>query len=145
MHDTMMAGIALAKTTDPNGKVYITEAGISSSGYGSSTWGVASEYTQGIVDTNALLDAFKNGVSKTFLYDLMDEAGSATDQESHFGLFRADGTAKPVAVYVHNLTTILADPGKGNASPASWPMTFRGCRAPRLRCSCKSRTKRSSS
>ncbi|WP_456674919.1 hypothetical protein [Bradyrhizobium sp. RDM12] len=141
----MMAGIALAKTTDPNGKVYITEAGISSSGYGSSTWGVASEYTQGIVDTNALLDAFKNGVSKTFLYDLMDEAGSATDQESHFGLFRADGTAKPVAVYVHNLTTILADPGKGNASPASWPMTFRGCRAPRLRCSCKSRTKRSSS
>lgn len=98
---------------DPGAPVYITEAGISSSGYGSAAWGVTSEYTQGIIDANVLLDGYKQGASKTFLYDLMDEVGPSNAQEDHFGLFNADGTAKPVATDIHNLTTILADPGTG--------------------------------
>ena len=52
-----------------------------------------------------LMDAFKDGVPKTYLYELLDEGGQ------YFGLFTADGAPKPVATAIHNLTTILADPG----------------------------------
>ena len=52
-----------------------------------------------------LMDAFKDGISKTYLYELFDEGGN------NFGVFNADGTPKLVATAIHNLTTILADPG----------------------------------
>ena len=54
---------------------------------------------------DTLMDAFRDGVSKTYLYELIDEGGQ------YFGLFTADGAAKLVATAIHNLTTILADPG----------------------------------
>ena len=123
---TLAAEVALARQTNPGRSIYITEGGISSSGYGSSQAGVASEYAQGIIDTNLLLDAYKSGVAKTFLYDLMDEAGGAHDRESHFGLFRTDGSAKPAALDIHNLTSILADPGTGPSQLGSLNYSISG-------------------
>ena len=55
-----------------------------------------------------LLDAFKDGVSKTYLYDLMDDGQS-------FGLFTANGAPKLVATALHDLTTLLSDPGSSQA------------------------------
>ena len=51
-----------------------------------------------------LLDAFKDGVSKTYLYDLMDDGQS-------FGLFTANGAPKLVATALHDLTSLLSDNG----------------------------------
>ncbi|MDH2406682.1 Ig-like domain-containing protein, partial [Bradyrhizobium sp. SSUT18] len=67
---------------------------------------VQAKYT---LDT--LMDAFKDGVAQTFLYELFDEASDPnfTNKEAHFGLFNNDGSPKLVATAIHNLTTILSD------------------------------------
>jgi hypothetical protein len=55
--------------------------------------------------TDTYLSQFKRGWAYTFIYELIDGEGSVGNQ----GLFRSDYSAKPAAVYVHNLTSILAD------------------------------------
>ena len=55
------------------------------------------------------LDQFKRGWSHTAVYllrDRPDEAGNQT-----FGFFKPDYTPRKAALYLHNLTTILADGG----------------------------------
>ncbi|MBE3123695.1 MAG: glycosyl hydrolase [Planctomycetes bacterium] len=55
------------------------------------------------------LDQFKRGWSYTSVYllrDRTDEGGNQT-----FGFYRRDYTPRKAAVYLHNLTTILADKG----------------------------------
>ena len=73
------------------------------------------------------LDQFKRGWSHTAVYllrDRPDEAGNQT-----FGFFKPDYTPRKAALYLHNLTTILADggslakPGQLNYSIAEQPAT----------------------
>jgi hypothetical protein len=59
------------------------------------------------------LDQFKRGWSYTCVYLLRDRVDEAGNQQ--FGFYRPDYTPRKAAVYLHNLTTILADPG----SPAT--------------------------
>ena len=118
-------GVAAAQASAPGKPVYITEAGISSSGYGTATWGVTDEATQGIIDLNALLDGYSDGAAKVFLYDLMDDTSLST-QENSFGLFHADGTPKPAATDIGNFMHILADPGTGSVQPGSLAYTLTG-------------------
>jgi hypothetical protein len=116
--------INYARNSAPGDPVYITETGISSAGYAASTWSTTDEATQAIIDVNAVLDGFAAGAKMTFLYELMDELDPwkiATEQ--HYGLFHADGTAKPVATALHNLTTLLADSGNGGVAPGSLDYT----------------------
>ncbi|SFN62365.1 hypothetical protein SAMN05216573_11726 [Bradyrhizobium sp. Rc3b] len=121
LQDGINAWVAAAQASNPGKPVYITETGVSSSGFNTSTWGggVADAYTQGIIDTNALLDGYKAGAAITFLYELMDEPNASSDQEQHFGLFNADGTPKPAAVDISNLTHILEDKGPPLTSPGT--------------------------
>jgi hypothetical protein len=74
------------------------------------------------------LDQFKRGWSYTAVYllrDRTDEAGNQT-----FGFFKPDHTPRKAAVYLHNLTTILADkrspakPGQLNYSIPQQPPTM---------------------
>ncbi len=121
----LAAGIAAAKATAPGKPVYVTEAGVSSSGYGSSFWGVADPATQGLIDTNALLDSYKDGAARTFIYDLMDDTNN-TSQENHFGLFNADGTAKPAATDIGNLVSLLSGTGTATATPGTLSYSLSG-------------------
>ncbi|KIF66130.1 hypothetical protein HY68_37375 [Streptomyces sp. AcH 505] len=68
---------------------------------------------------NTLVDAYKDGVSKTYLYELLDRDSSPsnTDPEANYGLFNSDGTPKLAATAIHNLTAILADDGTGGHQP----------------------------
>jgi len=70
---------------------------------------------------NTLVDAYRDGVSSTYLYELLDRDSSAgnTNPEANFGLFHADGTPKLAATAIHNLTTILADDGTGGRQPTA--------------------------
>jgi hypothetical protein len=83
------------------------------------------ESVQGKVLTNTYLDQFARGWSYTFIYQLIDGEGGASNQ----GLFHADYTPKLAATYIHNLTTILADnaplgsPGLVNYSIPNLPAT----------------------
>ena len=74
---------------------------------------------------NTLVDAYKGGVSSTYLYELFDRDSSAstTNPEAKFGLFHSDGTPKLAATAIHNLTTILADDGKGGHQPTD-PLNY---------------------
>ncbi|QIK77691.1 hypothetical protein G7077_00925 [Sphingomonas piscis] len=116
--DRIVNSIAFARASAPNEPVYITETGISTSGYGTSNWGVTDEDTQAVINVNALLTAFAAGAKMTFLYELMDEPNASNVQEQHFGLFHADGSPKLAATAIGNLTHLLAD-GGASAAPAS--------------------------
>jgi hypothetical protein len=76
---------------------------------------------------NLYLAQFKRGYAYTSVYllrDRTDEDGNQT-----FGFFRPDYSPRPAAVYLHNLTTILADkgtlakPGQLDATIADQPDT----------------------
>jgi hypothetical protein len=73
---------------------------------------IAGPVTEKIQALNLLsmyLDQFKRGWSYTAVYllrDRTDEGGNQT-----FGFFKSDYTPRKAAVYLHNLTTILADRG----------------------------------
>jgi hypothetical protein len=73
---------------------------------------IAGPITEEIQALNLLsmyLDQFKRGWSNTAVYllrDRTDEGGNQT-----FGFFKPDYTPRKAAVYLHNLTTILADTG----------------------------------
>ncbi len=70
---------------------------------------------------NVYLAQFKRGWSHTAVYllrDRTDEGGNQT-----FGFFRRDYTPRKAAVYLHNLTTILADRG-GPATPGKLKYTL---------------------
>jgi hypothetical protein len=72
------------------------------------------EPVQGKVLVNTYLDQFAEGWSYTFIYELGDGEGGGGNQ----GLFHTDWTPKLSATYIHNLTTILADPGPPKAPGA---------------------------
>ena len=55
------------------------------------------------------LDQFKRGWSHTSVYLLRDRTDEGGNQS--FGFFKPDYTPRKAAVYLHNLTTILADQG----------------------------------
>ena len=60
------------------------------------------------------LDQFKRGWSFTAVYLLRDRVDEAGNQK--FGFYQPDYTPRKAAVYLHNLTTILADNGAGSRS-----------------------------
>lgn len=71
--------------------------------------GVASERVQGIMLVNTYLAQFKRGWAYTFIYQLGEAEGSSGLQ----GIYHKNWQPKPAAHYIHNLTTILADPAHG--------------------------------
>ncbi len=65
---------------------------------------------------DGLLDAYQAGDAKTYLYELLDQQSNSSNSESNFGLFYADGSPKPAATALHNLTTLLSDSGSNATS-----------------------------
>jgi len=68
---------------------------------------------------DAVLDSYTLGAKRTFIYELMDDSPDTplSNLEKHYGVFRADGTPKPAAIGLHNLTAILGQPSIGGAAP----------------------------
>lgn len=104
-------------TDAPSKPVVVTETGYYTlqSNVG---WGGVPETVQANYLLGELLDEAAAGVSRTYLYDLIDDGAdpAGTNQEDHFGLFHNDGTPKLAATAIHNLTTLLADPGANSGS-----------------------------
>jgi len=72
-----------------------------------------------------LLDTAKEGISKTYLYELMDAYAPGSPQgDAGYGLFDSTGAPKPVATAIHDLTTILADTGANASSFKATPLTY---------------------
>jgi hypothetical protein len=71
--------------------------------------GAVTETTHALNLLSMYLDQFRRGWSHTAVYLLRDRTDEGGNQA--FGFFKADYTPRKAAVYLHNLTTILADRG----------------------------------
>ena len=97
-----------ARLIAPGKRVVSTEAGYHTA-VKSDAWTGVSEDVQASYTLTLLLEQFVLGVERTYIYSLLDwdEDPTQTDPELHFGLFRSDGTAKPVARALHEITTVM--------------------------------------
>ncbi|MGU3389467.1 beta strand repeat-containing protein [Sphingomonas sp. M1A8_2b] len=124
MEDSMARAAAAAK----GDKVIITETGYTTlatdAGLG------VNQSAQAKLTVNSLLNAFENGSSQTFLYELFDSNlnPDGSEKEFHFGLFNVDGSPKLAATAVHNLTSLLSyvDAGTGTSASAAGAYSLSG-------------------
>ncbi|WP_322091606.1 glycoside hydrolase 5 family protein [Paraburkholderia bannensis] len=86
------------------------------------------EATQAKGILNGLFSAARLGVTRTYLYELLDEKPDPqnTDNGMHFGLFRNDHTPKPAASTIRNLTAVLRAASAGSSTNDSPSYTLRG-------------------
>ena len=108
---TLSRDVSRAKSVAPGLPVYFTEAGYSTAPDLPGGAGVDS-LTQAKLTLNLIFDSARLGVATTYLYDLLDEGSDPTAAIDHFGLFSIANAPKPSAQAIHNLTSILVDPGK---------------------------------
>ena len=68
------------------------------------------ETTQAKGILNTYLDAMAQGVSRTYVYELLDQKPdlAGTNSFLHYGLFRFDHAPKPAATAIHALVSILS-------------------------------------
>ncbi len=89
--------------------------------------GVVTEEVHALNLLSMYLDQFKRGWSDTDVYLLRDRSDEAGNQQ--YGFYRPDYTPRKAAVYLHNLTIVLADrdsskaPGKLGYSIPTEPAT----------------------
>ncbi|MBH5402629.1 RHS repeat protein [Bradyrhizobium sp. CNPSo 4010] len=120
---SIAATLSAVMSAAPGKPVVITETGYTTQA--NTQYLGVNETVQAKSILNTLVDAYKAGVSATYLYELFDRDSSAanTNPEANFGLFNSDGTPKLAATAIHNLTTILADDGKGGLQPTD-PLNY---------------------
>ena len=123
------AAIAGGRTDAPSKPVVVTETGYYTL-TNSVGWGGVPQDVQAKYLLSEVLDEAAAGVSRTYLYDLLDDGAdpSGTNQEDHFGLFNVDGTPKQSATAIHNLTTLLADtgPAASTFTPSAFSFSAQG-------------------
>jgi hypothetical protein len=76
---------------------------------GANIEGPVTEEIHGLNLMNLYLAQFKRGYAHTSVYLLRDRTDE--DGNQSFGFYRADYSPRKAAIYLHNLTTILADKG----------------------------------
>ena len=106
-------------TPGMSGPVIYTETGYSSNG---GTAGAVDPEVQARYGLDLLCDAAKLGVVQTTWYQLLDAYPKGSRQGNDgTGLFDVEGAPKPIAVALHNLTTIMDEPAgpRSRAAPAA--------------------------
>jgi len=94
---------------------------------GSTIEGPVTEEIHALNLMSLYLDQFKRGWSYTAVYLMRDRSDEGGNQQ--FGFYKPDYTPRKAALYLHNLTTILADngtlskPGRLNYSLSTHPAT----------------------
>ena len=112
---------ALPNAAPDFGQAVFTETGYSTNG---GTGGAVNNAVQARYILDLLFDNAANGVSTTFLYQLLDAYPPGAPQgDDGYGLFDPSNVAKPAAVAIHNLTTILADAGEADSGPVPYALT----------------------
>ena len=109
--DSWFAPVNLAGT--PGLNYAVTETGYETAS-GLQPNGQAEGGTQDVQAKYVLDDVFdliRNGASEVYIDELYDLGTDPSFNEDNFGLFTYGGAPKEAAVALHNLTTILADPG----------------------------------
>jgi hypothetical protein len=111
---------ALSNETSGAGPAVYTETGYSSNG---GTTGAVNADVQAKYTLDLLMDTARDGIARTYLYQLMDayQAGSRQGDDGT-GLFDSNNLSKSAATAIHDLTSILAD--TGSTASAFTPTTL---------------------
>jgi hypothetical protein len=103
---------ALGNTSNPLEPAVYTETGYSTNTVNQT---VQEDYT-----LDLLFDTSKDGIARTYLYQLLDAYAAGSPQgDDGYGLFDNSGAPKLAAVGLHNLTALMADPGGANFTPTT--------------------------
>ena len=81
-----------------------------------------SELAQAKYIPRVFAEYFRHGISKTFIYELLDEGGDG-EMEHSFGLVRSDLTPKPAYIALQSLIALLED-GHDSFSPGNLTYGF---------------------
>jgi len=86
------------------------------------------EYAQNRYVPRILLEHWRHGVTRTFLYELYDQGKSfdGKPEEKHFGLIKNEGAMKECALTIRNLIRILQEPKVPSFSPGSLKFALSG-------------------
>jgi hypothetical protein len=105
--------LALAAKNTGSQPVQATETGYTTAVNTTSGHRPASERVDGIYTPRLYLDNFRRGISRTFVYDLIDDQNDPgrTDIESNFGLLHNDFSPKPAFTAMSRLIALLSDRG----------------------------------
>ncbi len=66
-----------------------------------------SERAAGVYVPRMVFETFRIGVTRSYIYELLDEPSASPSFQKHFGLFRSNGTPKPSAKAIHNIATLI--------------------------------------
>ncbi|WP_428374993.1 carbohydrate-binding domain-containing protein [Lichenicoccus sp.] len=104
------------------GPAVFTETGYTTNG---GTSGGVNADVQAKYTLDLLLDDAANGISRTYLYQLMDAYKPGSPQgDDGYGLFDPSNAPKEAATAIHDLVSVLADPGAAAASFTPTPLAY---------------------
>lgn len=111
--------------TGQGGTVAITEVGYYTLP-GKGTWGGVDDETQAKLSLNLILDSVRMGISKIYLYQLLDAYPdpSSSEMEKHFGLFDINYKPKPAASAIHNLVEVVSSGTPHGGGSTSKPLAL---------------------
>src|SRR5688572_14334462 len=97
----------------PGKSVFFTETGYNTATSAAPPYTGTTEASQAKYLTRAVANAFNLGVSKTFVYELLNAYPNPTRDwaEANWGIVREDFSYKPAATAFKNLIQLLEDPG----------------------------------
>lgn len=79
----------------------------------------ADEPTAAVYTVRTVLEHFASGISRTYLYELVDEPFGASSSKSYYGLLRGDFSPRPSFVALKNLLGMV-----GDGAPAAAPLRY---------------------
>jgi hypothetical protein len=100
--------INLNQTAWPGKKIWTTETGYPTDS--SNAQGIP-DLVEGKYVPRMLLEQVLHGVSRTYIYELIDEGRAIAGNDGAFGLARIDGSPKPAFTALKNMIATLNDPG----------------------------------
>ena len=102
--EAMARPLSAAETNGP--PLIVTEAGYHNTD--NAETGLPEEVTAAYLPRLLL----NHGITRTFVYELLDEWDKPENKEANFGLVRFDGSKKPAFFALKNLLALLNDPGQ---------------------------------
>ncbi|NAZ84568.1 hypothetical protein [Kineococcus indalonis] len=110
--------VTLKAAVEEGGALYATELGFHTATASTAGNGVqphVSEDAQATLQLQQLLENYRNGVDRSYVYELLDEGEDDSEAEDHFGLVHSDGSPKPAFTALKNLLSVM----KGSISTSS--------------------------
>lgn len=116
--------LGIARTMSQNKPLIATETGYEN-GITANQQVPTSEQAAAVYIPRLYLDYFMRGITRTYLYELVDEWNDPTNSEANYGLLRNDFTRKPAATALQNMLGLVSDTGSV-ATPGQLAYTLSG-------------------